>query len=111
MVAKKKAQLAESFKRLETIPAFLSAKEAMEIMSVCTLQLGSMGDNLLYISNGGPGSDFLTPNNPAFLKAKEFKQSVNNLLTESKSKKWNLAVEDYNNAVQQLAEWKALVNF
>mmetsp|Transcript_42560 Transcript_42560/g.108132 ORF Transcript_42560/g.108132 Transcript_42560/m.108132 type:complete len:222 (-) Transcript_42560:132-797(-) len=111
-IAKKKASCDESFKRLQELPPLIKTRQAENVKSLLTLQLGSLRSNMEYITaNGSPGYGDYDQSGPKWVKANKFFQKIVDVKVASTSKKFEKAAEEYQGALAALEEWKAAVKY
>mmetsp|Transcript_42556 Transcript_42556/g.108125 ORF Transcript_42556/g.108125 Transcript_42556/m.108125 type:complete len:222 (-) Transcript_42556:120-785(-) len=111
-IAKKKASCDESFKRLQELPPLIKTRQAENVKSLLTLQLGSLRSNMEYITaNGSPGYGDYDQSGPKWVKANKFFQKIVDVKVAAESKTFDLAADEYPKAMAALAEWKAAVKY
>merc|ERR1712127_82833 len=103
IITRKKKQLADSFDRLEKIPALLSAKAGEEVKAILTLQLYSMRSNMEYLSGERDSA--------AFKQARQFFQEVSDVGVGNRQKNFDYAQQNYDSAMSSLSQWKDMVNY
>mmetsp|Transcript_29221 Transcript_29221/g.75905 ORF Transcript_29221/g.75905 Transcript_29221/m.75905 type:complete len:222 (+) Transcript_29221:75-740(+) len=111
-IAKKKIACDESFKRLQELPPLIKTRQAENVKSLLTLQLGSLRSNMEYITaNGSPGYGDYDQSGPKWVKANKFFQKIVDVKVAAESKTFDLAADEYPKAMAALAEWKAAVKY
>jgi len=107
ILARRKENLKNSFARLEKIPDLIRAKNSEDVKSVLTLQLGTMRENMEYITTGG--TPFFRDNNEkaaGMVLANDFFQDIAQLGVHGGHKKWEEASASYSAAMEKLETWK-----
>merc|ERR1712117_371876 len=103
IVERKKANLRESFSRLEKVPELIRTKNSEDLKSLLTLQLYTMRGNMEYITTGG--TPFFRNDNeetPEFKAANAFFLDISQIQVKGSRKKWEEATEAYESAMSNL---------